>query len=100
MKLWGRLRYFRWMVWYWLHRGAYMPEPWEMSAEFRPHRTDDLKAGWAEHIGQVGIWRRLWLIEPEDGGSYVGYWAWEFPRGWHGIDAGWTPECDLAEVKP
>ena len=98
MKLRGRLRYFRWTVWYWFHRGAYMPDPWAMEAEFRPRRTGDLKDGWAEHTGDIGLWHRLWLITPDDGGPYVGYWAWEAPRDWEDIRGSWCPECDLVEA--
>ncbi len=64
-----------------------------VDAVFKPVRTDDLKPGASRFIGQRGKWQAMWMIDDEDGGSYVGQWAmgpydFDFPYVW-------VPECDL-----
>jgi hypothetical protein len=76
-------------------------------ARFEPKRRDDLKPGIERWIGYEGEWQRLWSIEEEDGGSYVGDWAVgpsadEQERS----DSEniplypyiWVPECDLVKL--
>jgi hypothetical protein len=70
----------------------------QVNATFKPKRTDDLKSGVKEWIGYRGTWEALWLIDDEDGGSYVGMYAMgiydaielEAPPPFV-----WVPECDL-----
>ena len=70
-----------------------------VDATFKPKRTDDLKPRVNEWIGRRCIWEALWMIDEDDGGSYVGQWAMmpiikphkrhpDFPYLW-------VPLCDL-----
>lgn len=63
-----------------------------VDALFAPIWTHNLRAGVAEHIGQRGLWRAMWVIEA---GEYVGQWAMipEDPDAFGPII--WTPNCDL-----
>ena len=72
-------------------------------ATFKPKKTDDLKPGVDKWIGYRGIWQAMWMIEEEDGGSYVGMWA----MGIYDVTKLnppppfiWVPECDLEIHKP
>lgn len=65
-------------------------------ATFAPKRTDDLKPGAAEFIGQRCVWQAAWPIEE---GPYAGQWA----MTWYGDSPrppfAWTPLCDLTDIE-
>jgi hypothetical protein len=70
-----------------------------VKATFTPVRTDDLKPEAVAAVGTTGWFTAGWIVESEDGGSYVGQWAMlpaheSWQQGlFHGI--GWVPLCDL-----
>lgn len=74
-------------------------------AVFAPTRTDDLKPAAAAIIGHEYIWDQAWVIEPEDGGPYVGQDAWCFAweqregEGVYPIGVAWVPTEDLRVVE-
>ncbi len=68
----------------------------KVAAEFRPQRTDDLKASALALIGRVGLFEALWRIGDES--VYVGEWAMRLPKEWSACDAIWVPERDLMPV--
>jgi hypothetical protein len=65
-------------------------------ARFEPKRTDDLRPGVAEFIGQTTEWEAYWIIED---GPYAGQWAM-VPRGkaWASRGWAWVPSGDLCFV--
>lgn len=62
-----------------------------------PKRTDDLKPSAFWFVGQERDWDVLWMIEPEDGGPYVGQFAigMVLKDGEPRPDFTWVPECDI-----
>ena len=68
----------------------------EIEATFRPKDLSTLRDRAKPLIGQRLRWQALWAINGEDGGPYVGQWAWE------PIDVepwvGWVPSEDLEIV--
>lgn len=73
-----------------------------VEATFVPKRTDNLRPDVVERVGQRRLWFAGWDITEEDGGPYVGQFAW-LPWGtgidhdWAGF--GWIPTEDLADVE-
>lgn len=65
-------------------------------AVFKPKQTDDLKPGVSDWIGYRGLWQAMWMVDEEDGGSYVGQWAMGI---YDRLDPPppfvWVPRCDL-----
>lgn len=70
-----------------------------VDATFQPVKVRDVKLGAKGWIGRRCNWEAQWLIDEDDGGSYVGQWAMmpiirplerhpEFPYIW-------VPLCDL-----
>lgn len=71
-------------------------------ATFCPLRRDDLKEQVLPLIGRRGVFKALWEITEDDGGSYVGQWAMETPREWQRTMRGlvfWVPSGDLVEIE-
>jgi len=69
-----------------------------VDATFEPLNRDDLKPGIAEFIGHRGLWQAVWMIDEDDGGSYVGQWAmnpYDFKMPFV-----WVPLCDLVVHPP
>jgi hypothetical protein len=69
----------------------------EVVATFQPKRLDTLKPEAAAAVGYRGRFRVIWEITEEDGGPYVGQWAFEFCD--RGLRQGWVPEEDLEEIE-
>ena len=65
-----------------------------VDATFKPLNRDDLKPGVADYIGYRGLWQALWMIDEEDGGSYVGQFAMG-PHDFRSESFVWVPQCDL-----
>ena len=70
-----------------------------VSARFEPKRLDTLRPEARPHVGQTFEWLASWKITEEDGGPYVGQWAFTLAYGPDYETAapnfGWVPEEDL-----
>lgn len=68
-------------------------------ATFQPKRTDDLKDGVAEAIGERYLFEAYWVIEPEDNKEYADDWycvAIDDPRRAPFV---WAVSRDLADIE-
>lgn len=64
-------------------------------AKFNPKRLETLKDEAKPYIGKELILIAAWPITKEDGGDYVGQWAF---TGFY-KNLGWIPEEDLDDIK-
>ena len=69
-------------------------------ARLTPERIDDLKPGVAAFIGREGVFKALWVCEPEHS-SYAGQMAMGMPDEWLAKipDGFWVPLCDLTVIR-
>ena len=68
----------------------------QIEATFCPTRTDNLKPGIAEKIGERGRFEVAYRLDDEewDNPDYLGQWACMGEL----LDYYWVPECDLADI--
>ena len=66
-----------------------------VTATFNPKNRSDLAPEAIPWIGTTHRWCAGWLIEPEDGGPYVGQWAMTLNDPSDLPPIGWVPLCDL-----
>ena len=69
-----------------------------LRARFEPKRLDTLRPEARPFVGQTFKWMASWKITEEDGGPYVGQWA--FTLSYSSVNEGqqnfgWVPEEDL-----
>ena len=70
-------------------------------ARFEPKRMETLRPEARPFIGRTFEWMASWKITEEDGGPYVGQWAFTLsysPEN-EGLNFGWAPEEDLVFTK-
>ena len=67
---------------------------------FRPKNTENLREEGMPYIGKLLFFQPMWKITEEDGGNYVGQWAFmacDKNLKWHHM--GWVPEEDIDVIE-
>lgn len=77
--------------------------PYAVEAMFTGDGASPIERIAEPFLGRRGVFRRLWLIEPEDSASLAGQYAWAVPREWVDESDGrlaWVSSGALSEMHP
>lgn len=68
----------------------------KLKGVFKPVDMETLRDECKKYIDRELVFESLWLIDEEDGGPYIGQWAFRATNEkgeW--LDMGWVPEEDI-----